>query len=161
MTGSVLALFSGMYLNFSLGIKPFRGLGATPLDAAFIPRFWGICLLLLSLSLILRGFREKRAVENSGSGPASGLFSPKAFIAENSEVILTFAAIFAYTALLGPVGFTVMSALFIFFEALILTPKSKRNPKTAAVIAVVAAVSIDFLFVRLLSVLLPKGILGF
>lgn len=161
VTGSALSIFSVSYLYFSLSIKPFRGIGATPLDAAFIPRFWGWCLLVLSLSLILRGFNEKRKSENAGKIAAAPAFSLKGFVSRNAEVILTFLAILVFTALLGPVGFVVMSALFIFFEALILTPKAKRNPIAAAAIAVVAAVSIDFLFVRLLSVLLPKGILGF
>lgn len=159
-TGSVLSIFSVLYLYFSRTIKPFRGIGATPLDSTFIPRLWGVCLLLLSASLILRGFKEKRAADGAG-GSAVGSFSPKAFAARNREVLFTFLAIFAYAALLGAVGFTIMSALFIFLEALILTPKEKRNPKAAAAIAVVSAVAIDFLFVRLLSVLLPKGLFGF
>jgi len=161
VTGSILSIFSVLYLYFSFSIKPFRGIGATPLDSTFIPRLWGTCLLILSGSLILRGFQEKRKSEEAGKRAEAVPFSVKGVFDQNAEVILTFLAILLYTALLGPVGFTIVSALFIFFEALILTPKAKRNPAAAAAIAVIAAVSIDFLFVRLLSVLLPKGILGF
>lgn len=161
VTGSVLSIFSVLYLYFSFSIKPFKGIGATPLDSTFIPRLWGTCLLILSASLILRGFKEKRKAGESGKRAATVPPSLKSAIANNAEVVQTFFAILVFTALLGPVGFTIMSALFIFFEALVLTPKAKRNPAAAAAIAVIAAVSIDFLFVRLLSVLLPKGILGF
>jgi len=161
ISGSALSAFSAVYLYFSMGIKPFKGIGATPLDATFIPRFWGVCLLILSLTLVARGLRERADARKSAEASAGGARSPGAFVRRNYEVILTFLSILVYTALLGPVGFIVMSALYIFFQALILTPKAKRNPKAAALIAVVAAVSIDFLFVRLLSVLLPKGIIGF
>ncbi len=161
VAGSVLALFAAVYFYFSFSIKPFHGLGATPLDSTFIPRLWGACLFLLSMSLVLRGVRERRRVEKSTEGAAARRFSLPAFWRNNHEVILTFIAIGVYTALLGPVGFTIMSALYIFFQAIVLSPPEKRNYKAAAAIAVVASVTIDYLFVVLLSVLLPKGILGF
>ena len=156
--GGSLAMFAAAYLYLSTNIKPFQGLGATPLDARFIPRLWGGLLLILSLMLILRGFRGRKAEMGRN---VSAAFSLKTFFADNREVILTFTAIAVYTALLGTVGFLVMSALYVFFQVLILSDPGKRNYKAAAIIAVVSSVAIDFLFVVLLAVLLPKGILGF
>jgi len=161
IAGSALALFAALYFYFSFAIKPFNGLGATPLDSTFIPRLWGVCLFLLSGSLVLRGFRERRQSLSEGKGAEKGRLSLPSIWHNNYEVILTFIAIGVYTALLGPVGFIIMSALYIFFQVIILSPPEKRNYKVAALIAVVASVAIDFLFVELLSVLLPKGILGF
>ena len=159
--GSTIAILSVLYLYFSFDIVPFKGLGATPLDATFIPRFWGTCLFLLSISLLARGFRERRIILKNGKKPETGQSSLKNFFYSNYEVILTFTAIGIYTLLLGLVGFTIMSALYIFFQILLLTPADKRNYKAAVIIAAPAAVIIDYMFVRLLSVLLPKGILGF
>ena len=44
---------------------------------------------------------------------------------------------------------------------MILTPKEKRKPLIAIAVGIIAAVFVDFAFVRLLHVLLPAGILGF
>ena len=159
VTGSTLTFFSVLYLYFSFDIVPFRGLGATPLDATFIPRFWGTCLFLLSISLLSRGLRQRKIkVDNAGS-EAAVKFSLGDFYQRNYEVILTFTAIGIYIALLGIVGFIIMSALYIFFQALLLSPPGRRNYKTAAILAILSSVAIDFMFVRLLSVLLPRGIL--
>ena len=76
------------------------------------------------------------------------------------EVILSFLFLLIYILLLQPVGFIIMSALFIFAEAMVLTPKEKRKPLIAAIVCIVAAVIVDFAFVNLLHVLLPAGILG-
>lgn len=161
VAGSALTLFASVYFYFSFSIKPFNGLGATPLDSTFIPRLWGVCLFLLSMSLVLRGVRERQRSAGSEAESAARRFSVPEFWRNNYEVILTFIAIGVYTALLGPIGFTIMSSLYIFFQAIVLSPPEKRNYKVAAAIAVVASVAIDYLFVELLSVLLPKGILGF
>lgn len=161
IAGSALALFAAAYFYFSFDIKPFNGLGATPLDSTFIPRLWGVCLLLLSGAMVVRGFRERSAALKAGSVGKASKFSLRGLWDRNYEVILTFVGIGVYTALLGPVGFTIMSALYIFFQSLLLSPPGKRNWKAAAIIAVIASVAIDFLFVVLLSVLLPRGILGF
>ncbi|MFA7364694.1 MAG: hypothetical protein WCZ25_12560, partial [Aminobacteriaceae bacterium] len=61
VTGIILSAFSLLYLFFSKDIKVFRGSGATPLTSAFIPRFWGTCLLILGLILIFR-----RSFSNGG-----------------------------------------------------------------------------------------------
>lgn len=159
--GGALSLFAVCYLYLSFGIKPFEGIGATPLDAAFIPRLWGTALLVLSLSLIVRGFRARNAEFGKGEGKKKEKFSLREFYTKNGEVILTFASIAVYTALLGPVGFVITSALYVFFQIMILSPPGERNYKTAAVIAIVSSAAVDYLFVVLLSVLLPTGILGF
>lgn len=159
VTGIILSAFSLLYLFFSKDIKVFRGSGATPLTSAFIPRFWGTCLLILGLILIFR-----RSFSNGGEEKTAGspLFKRlKVWIADNYEVVLTFALIGVYSALLPSVGFTIMSALYIFAQILILTPQERRNWLPALAVGVFFAVVIDFIFVKLIGVLLPKGILGF
>jgi putative tricarboxylic transport membrane protein len=75
--------------------------------------------------------------------------------------VLTFALIGIYSALLPSVGFTIMSALYIFAQILILTPQERRSWLPALAVGFFFAVVIDFIFVKLIGVLLPKGILGF
>lgn len=159
VTGIILSVFSLLYLFFSKDIKVFRGSGATPLTSAFIPRFWGTCLLTLGLILIFRGSFSSAGEEKTAGSP---LFKRlKGWIAGNYEVVLTFALIGVYSALLPSVGFTIMSALYIFAQILILTPQERRNRLPAFAVGIFFAVVIDFIFVKLIGVLLPKGILGF
>ena len=158
--GLSLMIFSAAYLALSLDIKPFTGAGATPLDSTFVPRLWGVCLFLLSAALTVRGWREfKKNKEEGGAADAKAdQAGPKK---QYRKVALTFLLIAIYILLLEKIGFILMSALFMFTLALVLSPKGKVKPVTAAIVAVVAAVFIDYLFVVLLHVLLPTGILGF
>ncbi|MGD9822386.1 MAG: tripartite tricarboxylate transporter TctB family protein [Aminobacteriaceae bacterium] len=159
ITGIVLSAFSLLYLFFSKDIKVFKGSGATPLTSAFMPRFWGTCLLILGLLLIFwGGFRR---TDDGKADRPSTLAGQKKWLSDNREVVLTFVLIGVYSAFLPFLGFTISSALFIFGQILILTPPGKRRPGTALLVGIFFAVLIDSVFVKLIGVLLPKGILGF
>ena len=159
ITGGVIFAFALAYFLLSWQIANFKGLGAPPIDAKFVPRLWGVLLMILSLLVFIRGLREYLKLKKEGNIQKSSV-SVAAKLKDNWEVILTFLCLLIYILLLQPVGFIIMSALFIFAEAMILTPAGKRKPLIAAIIAVVAAVLVDFAFVNLLHVLLPAGILG-
>jgi hypothetical protein len=160
IAGAALTAFSIGVLLVSLNISTFTGLGAAPLGSAFIPRLWGGCIGLLSLSLFLRGLRERKAYMRMGKiEPFS--FNASAFYRKNREVILTFVVIAAYTAFIGIAGFIIMSALYLFAQILILTPPGKRNFPVTGTVSIVTSVLVDYIFVSLLHVLLPRGILGF
>lgn len=159
-TGIVLFILSVLYLYFSKDIRVFKGSGATPLTSAFMPRFWGTCLLLLSTLLILRSPRKRIQPDEKGAASAHVL-SPTAFFAKHYEVILTFALIGLYIAMLVPLGFILSSIAYIFAQILVLTPSGKRDWKSSLVVGSVAAIATTFMFVRLLGVLLPHGLFGF
>ena len=159
ITGGFLFAVSAGYLALTMEIKPFKGLGAPPIDARFVPQLWGGLLMLLSVLLLIRSFREYKAFKAAGNSlPKLDLI---ALVKDNASVVLTFLSLFVYIALMQPVGFLIMSVLYIFVQTLILSPKGKMNWKIALIVAIVAAVIIDFFFARMLHVLLPKGILGF
>lgn len=157
----MLALFSMVYFYFSFAITTFKGSGATPLDSRFMPQFWGISLFILSILLILRAFREKKIVSKEMDNQVKYKFSIKNIFYNNYEVILTFLLIAMYILFLKTIGFIVMSIGYIFLQVLILTSSKKKNYMAISIMAVFFAVGLDFLFVRNLHVLLPKGILGF
>ncbi len=159
LAGGGLFIFGLVYFILSWQIDNFKGLGAPPVDAKFVPRLWGGMLMVLSLIVFVRGLLEYLRLKKEGKLPQKE-GNAAARIMDAREVILTFLCLLIYIALLQPVGFIIMSALYIFAEAMILTPPGKRKPLIAAVVAVVAAVLVDFAFVNLLHVLLPAGILG-
>ena len=158
-TGGVLFAFGLGYFILSWQIAAFKGLGAPPIDARFVPRMWGVLLMVLSALVFLRGLREYLSLKKAGKLDAKGN-GLVAWVANNREVVLTFLCLLIYIALLKPVGFIIMSAAYIFAESLVLTPKGRRKPALVLAIAIVAAVIVDYIFVNLLHVLLPSGILG-
>lgn len=160
LAGGILFVFAAAYFILSWQIPNFRGLGAPPIDAKFVPRLWGGLLMLLSAIVFFRGLREYLRLKKEGK-LAKSEGTLKAKVTDNWEVILTFVCLLIYIWLLQPVGFIIMSALYIFAEAMILTPKGKRKPLLTAIIGIAAAVLVDYIFARFLHVLLPAGILGF
>ncbi|MCL2381290.1 MAG: tripartite tricarboxylate transporter TctB family protein [Treponema sp.] len=158
--GSVLIVFSLVYLYHSLAIQPFTGPGATPLNSAHMPRFWGACMLLLSALLLIRGIRELVKTEKKEK-----LDLKKAligFFGNNYPVILTFTALIVYLALLNTAGFLIMSAIYVCGQACILSKKpTGRIVFFSAIAGIISAVLVNYIFVVHLNILLPRGILGF
>lgn len=158
--GIVLTIFSIIYLVLTSQIKKFSGLGSDPLGARAIPYLWGISLLVLSLILVVRGIKQRNlAIKNNTLVKSELNFT--GMIKENREIVLTFVSLAVYIALLEPVGFLIMTAVYLFVQTLILTPKEKRNYILTLITSIVIAVALDYVFVCLLNVLLPLGIFGF
>lgn len=158
--GIVLTIFSIIYLVLTSQIKKFSGLGSDPLGARAIPYLWGISLLVLSLILVVRGIKQRSLAIKNNTFVKSQL-NLSSMIKENREIVLTFVSLAVYIALLEPVGFLIMTAVYLFAQTLILTPKEKRNYIVTLITSIVIAVALDYVFVCLLNVLLPLGIFGF
>jgi hypothetical protein len=157
----ILAMFSVIVFVLSFNIPVFTALGATPISSAFIPRLWTVSLMALSTRLILRGLKCRRIQKIDRKETGVIKIDGMAFFKKNYGVILTFLMLGIYIALIGIIGFIIMSVFYVFVQILILTPPGKRNLLLAGIIAVMAAVIVDYLFVSLLHILLPKGLLGF
>lgn len=158
--GIVLTIFSIIYLILTSQIKKFSGLGSDPLGARAIPYLWGISLLILSIILVVRGIKQRNQAMKDNTYVKTQ-FNIAAIVKENREIVMTFVSLAIYIALLEPVGFLIMTAVYLFVQTLILTPKEKRNYILTLITSVVIAVALDYIFVCLLNVLLPLGIFGF
>jgi putative tricarboxylic transport membrane protein len=71
-----------------------------------------------------------------------------------------FMLLFFYIILLSSVGFLIMTALYIFLQSWLITPKTKRNLIKQTLIAVISSTVVYFIFVFGLNLMLPAGILG-
>ena len=162
VTGVIAAVFSAFYLMQTSGIKVFGGATAG-VTAQTVPRFWGGALLALSLVLILRSIltmrRSKAEAEAEETAEKKGLL---AALRERREVVFTFVLLILYAALMKPVGFIIMSILYVYLQVWVLTPPEKRTKRMhtiAGVLAVFFSVSLYFVFTKYLMVMLPPGIL--
>lgn len=158
--GVVLAAFALFYMANIPQIKVFEGLGATPINNHFVPWLWSGFILVLSVWLIIRGLNKRRKFIAAGGKVEK--FDLKAGIDKYWEVIASFVALAVYVGLMDLVGFVIMTALYLFAQILILTPKEnwKKNYIPAAITGVVTGILLHLIFAEWLSVLLPVGILS-
>lgn len=154
ITGAVLMGLAVFYIVSSLSIKVFEGQGKTVINAGTIPRMWGICLLLLSVLLTVRGIRGVRGGQKKAAG--GGL---KTWMVRNHAVLGTFLILTLYVILLGRVGYVIDTVGYLFFQMLLLSPVGEKKAVPAFILALISSVVTYYLFVHLLNVPLPAGIL--
>ena len=152
--GIIVGFFSILYYIGALQIKMYKGLGVSVIDSSEVPKKWAIFLFLLSIMLIIRSVKRMKKSSEKNVSLAQ-------LLTLNKEVGLTFILLAIYTVFLKQLGFVTATFLYIFFQTLVLTKKEKRNYKLTIILAIIFSVLIDYIFVELLSVLLPKGIIGF
>lgn len=158
--GIVLMLFSIGYLAMIPSIVEFKGMGATPLTNRFVPYLWGGALLVLSVWILIRGLRKrKKFLAEGGQIKKTPL---GAVLKEYREVVASFVALAIYVGLMNFLGFAISTALYVFAQIIILTPKKKWKETVlpAVITAVLTGGVLFYIFRYLLNVLLPIGILS-
>ena len=136
------------YLILTMNL-PRRG----TIDAAFVP--W-----VLAVSLCLLGALQLwawRTLPDKSAEPAE-----KTEAIDYPTVFKTLALVLLYTALMEPVGFLITTALYLYVQFIVLTPaEQKVKHLRYALIAVVSAVLIFYIFRHGFDLLLPVGLLDF
>ena len=158
VTGIIAAAFSAFYLMQTAGIKIFGGATAG-VTAQTIPRLWGGAMLVLSIILILRSIIAMRKRGEKSAEEQQGILAQ---LKERREGVYTFVLLILYAALMKPVGFIIMSILYVYLQVWVLTPPEKRTKKMHGIaggLAVFFSVSLYFVFTKYLMVMLPPGIL--
>lgn len=120
------------------------------IDAAFVPYVLGGIMTLLGI-LQLRAARalEAKAAEQRQGEPVDYL-----------TVAKTIGLIVVYIALMEPVGFPIMTVLYLVAQFTVLTPSEKKpNFFLYAFIAVLTSVCVYVLFRYAFDMMLPVGIL--
>ncbi|PBJ04082.1 Tripartite tricarboxylate transporter TctB family protein [Pseudomonas ogarae] len=136
------------YLILTMNL-PRRG----TVDAAFVPWVLAVALCLLG-ALQLWAWRK---LPDKSAEPAE-----KPEVIDYSTVIKSLALVLLYTALMEPVGFLVMTALYLYAQFIVLTPADEKVKHLRyALIAVVSAVLIFYIFRHGFDLLLPVGLLDF
>lgn len=119
----------------------------------FLPFFTAILFIALSLAVLIPAFGGGKGKEELREG--AKLFSEKDSL---KKVLLSLTALFAYGLLLSYAGYLLTTFIFMLFILRIVEPVPW---KTVVWTALATAVSSYLLFVVLLEVQLPPGILGF
>jgi len=115
----------------------------------FLPFFSGLALIFVSVFVFIPALSKREMREGSNFFPERDSFR---------KILLALIALFAFGIAMEYAGYLLTTFLFMFFVARIMEPKGWR---TIAVLAFLTAVLSYLLFVVLLEVQLPKGLLGF
>lgn len=146
-SGIVLFVFSVFYLLLSKGIKiTGSGIG----NAQTMPVAVGVIVLILSGILIITNLKTIEKPENIQEEKSNYL-----------KVALTLLYIIGFVLCLKTVGFLVSCIVYLILQMSLLAEPKDRNYKKIVIIAVIAAFVINILFVKVFSIVLPSGFVGF
>ncbi|MGE4405010.1 tripartite tricarboxylate transporter TctB family protein [Pseudomonas sp.] len=151
LTTGVAMLGAGIaYLALAYRLPGHEGI-----DAATLP-------FLLAALLCLFGLLQLASAFGGAAPPAAEADEAKAGVVEPKTVLKTLGLILLYVVLLGPVGFPIMTTLYLYLQFIVLTP-ADRKPRHLlyAGIALVTSVIIYLLFREAFDLLLPAGLLNF
>lgn len=108
--------------------------------------FMGLSALLLILNIIKE--KDNKEIEDKDSKS----INVKGFL-------YTLGLLFIYILLLKPIGFIIMSIIYLFLQILLFSPKEKRNYMLFITISIVVPVAVNYLFINVFSLILPGGLL--
>ena len=152
--GGAALILSVFYLSASVQVKTRPKLTPGYASARIIPILLGTLLAVLSVICLVQGVRKLKTKPEAGEAPQA---QPQK--GDLTAVVLTFAVIIAYIAVLSKLGFCLSTALYLFVQMLVLAPKDKRNYALFAAVSVLFTAVIFVAFRIGLQQLLPRGVI--
>jgi putative tricarboxylic transport membrane protein len=118
--------------------------------AGFLPFYGGLGMIGMAVLLVVI------SLAGTDAGTAVDPFFPESD--SWKRVLRTFLALVAYNLLLRPLGFVLVTFFFVAFLVKFIFPQSWIRSLTTAALSTVC---VQTVFVNLLEINFPKGILGF
>ena len=132
-------------------VKDVRRVIRTDVGSAFVPTLIGWCIVVTGASKLLYSIFTSLKEENRKI-----VFDQDFFGGIGTIVLMVL-----YMLAFQPVGFIVASAVYLFLQMLLLSDRTNRKIILFAVVSVLLPVAVDALFVFVIKMPLPVGILGF
>lgn len=144
---SIVFLLFGAFVYYqSLGIKTLM---SNDVGSAFFPKFIAISIIVIAVIKIILTLKDRSVIKRQESKT------------DLSGGWLTILLLGVYVIVFAEVGFLISTAVYLFLQILLLTPKDKRRYPLLAIISVATPIFIYTLFVYIIRMPLPKGIFGF
>ena len=124
-------------------------------DTKFWPRIIGYAGCGFSLLLLIQSLVEARKTTESVNKTLVEIVQEKN--GTNGRALKTLGLIFLYILGLDYLGFFVMTALYLFFQFMLLSDKETRKSRFFAYVAVIFTVVIYLLFHLIFHMMLPQG----
>lgn len=132
-------------------VKDVRRVIRTDVGSAFVPTLIGWCIVVTGASKLLYSIFTSLKEENKK------IVFDQDFFGGIGTIVLMILYMLAFQ----PVGFIVASAVYLFLQMLLLSDRTNRKIILFAVVSVLLPVAVDALFVFVIKMPLPVGILGF
>ena len=152
----ILVLISVAYFSVSFTFQEYGGFGGYSVSAKRMPQILGVALCICAVCNIQ--FSVVRARARTASEEKR--HDPAAARGDTIRGLLTFALMGVYIALLPVIGFLIMSAIYVFFQILLLSSKEQRNYRISAIVAIASSSIVYYLFLYGLKMILPIGLLA-
>ena len=147
-----LMLGAGLFYLFLTMNLPRKG----TIDASTVPYVLSFALCLLGALQLLAARKAKPAAADPDDEAGSDSDAPPDY----STVFKTLGLIAIYVALLQKVGFPIMTALYLYAQFIVITPREQKiNHISYIVIAVITSAVIFYLFRQGFDLMLPTGFL--
>ena len=128
---------------------------AKDLGSGFFPKVVGVAMILMALlELVLTLVAAKK-------DPAEAEKTEDTADDDKKGMLLTILCMVGYAALFEPLGFIISSALYLFLQITVLSNQKNRKLPLFAVISLVTSVFIYVVFVYLINMPLPMGLIEF
>ncbi|RGZ00396.1 tripartite tricarboxylate transporter TctB family protein [Clostridium sp. AM58-1XD] len=150
-------IYAGAFILI-LGAALFAASFSVPRGAAvtigsdFMPKVTCGLMTVLGLFIMWNGARSAKTFQENGTEPETKHY--KALLA-------SIGMLFFYMLLLVPVGFVIMTALYVTAQTMVLAPREKRNLAKFAAVGIIASAVIYYIFRNVFVLMLPAGILKF
>lgn len=135
---------------FAASFSVPRGAAVT-IGSDFMPKVTCGLMTVLGLWICRSGVAAAKNYEEKGSGEEK----------HYKELFASVVLLLIYMLLLVPVGFVIMTAIYVGAQATVLAPKEKKNPVKFGIIGVMTSAVIYFIFRNVFVLMLPAGILKF
>lgn len=144
---SVIFLIFGIFMfTQSLSIQSMMD---KDVGSGFVPKIVAAAIIAISaLKLFLTAFNKKKAESRKTDEDMAG-------------GLLTIALLAIYVVLFKPFGFILSTMIYLFFQITLLSTEKNRNFILFGVISVAAPVLIYAMFVYVIKMPLPTGIISF
>lgn len=144
----IFTAFSAALFCSTGSIRVFGPNSGSYINAQFFPYL--LSSLLGAVSILQLVIAIRKLPENA---VAAGGMSREGMV----RILLTLLLLALYVGLLWNVGFLIMTAVYVFCQSLILTPRKKINVKFSLGLAVISSSVIYFLFTQILTLMLPRA----
>ena len=141
-------------LSFSVQRNTVSSIGP-----GFMPRLVAVLLLILGSLNLRDAVKASRAQPAPAAEEHAERRTPKEFFLSNLDWASA-VLILLYVFLVGPLGFPVASALYMFFQMIVLSIGQKRNWILLVVLSLAVPAAVYFAFTKWFYLMLPAGILG-
>jgi putative tricarboxylic transport membrane protein len=151
-----LMLVAGLgYLYLTVTLPQRDRTGAAIVDASFIPYILAVLMVGLGILQMIAGLRTPRSGTAAWRDPEA---DAEEGVASYWTVAVTLGLVAAYAALLRPLGFPLVTALYLFLQFIVLTPNDRRaSYPLYGVLAIIASIVIFVTFRYGFELLLPAG----